>query len=133
MPVSFDFIEDTGLGADIPFPATCPDFLQVGVNVTQNFLTDDDAENSVGVTEAFAFFTWNNVTTNITDANGDLVTFVPGETVNITLLLNEDGTSATVLYESTIHGLIEFSLTGGSLCLESVQWAAGSPVLTPCL
>jgi len=107
-----------------PLPPICPDFLQVGVNVTE-FFTEPEIVDT-GNPFAWAFYTWNNVTTNITDASGNLIEFVPGETVTVTLLLGEDGTSATVFYNSTVQGLIEFTLTGGSLCLGSVQWAFGT-------
>lgn len=95
--------------------------------MTELFVSVYNSPNCDGILDAFAFFTWNNVTTNITDASGTPITFVPGETVTVTLLVSEDGTNATVLYDSTVHGLIQIPLSEGSLCLTSVQWAAGSP------
>lgn len=100
-----------------PLAPVCPNFLQVGTNVTEFFT---DPEFFPGVPFAWAFYIWNNVTTNITDASGNLVEFIPGEHVTVTILLSDDGVDATVIYNSTVQGLIEIDLSGGSLCLVRV-------------
>lgn len=116
-----------------PLPPVCPDFLQVGVNVTEFYPMPESADDNPSSSFAWAFYIWNNIRTNITDASRNLVEFVPGETVTITILLNEDGVNATVLYNSTVHGLIQLDLAGGSLCLDSVQWGFGTSSLQQAL
>lgn len=69
---------------------------------------------------------WNNITTEITDANGNVVEFLDGDTVTVTVLMSDDGENAVVTFNSSTSGLTDLSLDGGSLCLKDVQWAIGS-------
>lgn len=107
------------------FPNTCADFIQVGTNITL-----DSAENEglAGTHGGFGFYVWNGVTNQITDANGEVVQFLDGDTVTATIEVSEivGVTDATVTFNSTSSGVIEIALTGGSLCMLDVEWAIGS-------
>lgn len=72
-----------------------------------------------------AFYVWNNITTTITDVNGDAVQWLPGDNVTVTISASDDGQDVDVVFNSTGSGVIDIALTGGSLCLKDVQWAIG--------
>lgn len=102
-------------------PNTCADFLQVETNITL-----DSLYPSTGTEGGFGFYIWNNITTPITDDNGDVVQFLSGDSVIATISVTDNGQGAAVTFNSTSSGPIEISLDGGALCFQDVQWAIGS-------
>lgn len=95
-----------GFPPPLPLPPLCPNFPQVGINATKLFPNSGED----GTAKAFAFYIWNNITANITDTSGNLVQFVPGETVAVTINASADG--ASFIYNSTVQGVIEVDLEG---------------------
>lgn len=115
-----------GFPPPLPLPPVCSNFLEVGTNITVTFAF----LFAPPVTRGFAYYIWNGVEHNITDNNGNPLSFVAGETVTVTINANVDGNGATFTYDSNIHGAIEVLLEG-NLCLRDVSWGIGSPTEIP--
>jgi len=121
LPTAFDIIPGSTFFPPLPLPPACPNFLQVGMNVTQFQSVGYDFPELAPVI-ACGFYTWNNITTKIKGAEGVLVSTGPLETIVVTLTATATG--ADVIYNSTAHGLFEFSLEG-ELCQNYTLWALG--------